>query len=248
MIDSVILIWLWSKVYTLQSNINYRPSGCLRSPGIANTVGILTMHYVQSVICWSFKNNINSNNEKLYISYMMTNQLNLPSVQEYWFVKNNHIFCVKMTKIQRFFSVLHVIKCKLLMIWLTLMKWPWVRVMTHLNVMSIPCQLHVWIFLYFFFKTVWTQHKMPCWWCDCDLGQITLGRTGTSLCHEQIVCKIWISDISFNIIQKIWAKIWCEIPVMTFHIHGQKNLRPLALQASLLSISINDISTGGNCI
>lgn len=104
MIDSVILFWLWSKVYTLQSNINYRPSGCLRSPGIANTVGILTMHDVQSVICWSFKNNIYSNNEKFYISYMMTNQLNLPSVQEYWFVKNNHIFCVKMTKIQRFFS------------------------------------------------------------------------------------------------------------------------------------------------
>lgn len=143
MIDSVILIWLWSKVYTLQSNINYRPSGCLRSPGTANSVGILTMHNIQSVICWSFKNNIYSNNEKFYISYMMTNQLDLPSVQEYWFVKNTIIY-LRWQKFRGSSRVLDVIKCWLMM-WSTLMKWPWVRVMTHLNVMSIPCQLHVWI-------------------------------------------------------------------------------------------------------
>lgn len=65
------------------------------------------MHDVQPVICWSFKNNIYSNNEKFYISYMMTNRLDIPSVQEYWFVKNSNIFLwkeLKMTKFQRFFA------------------------------------------------------------------------------------------------------------------------------------------------
>lgn len=214
MIDSVILIWLWSKVYTLQSNINYRPLGCLRSPGTANTVGILTMHHVQSVICWSFKNNINSITMRNSTTVIYDKSTKSSYSSKSLSYKEQSNFCVKMTKMQRLFSVL--LKCMqvvqnelilpalqasywknvMLMMWLTLVKWPWFGVMTHLNVMSIHCELYVRIF-----KIIWTRHKMPGWWCDCDLGQITLGRTGTSLCHEQILCKVWISDISFNIVQ-----------------------------------------------
>lgn len=44
------------------------------------------------------------------VVYMMTNQPDLPSVQEYWFIRNNHNFCVMMTRFRD--SPQLLIKCK----------------------------------------------------------------------------------------------------------------------------------------
>lgn len=103
MIDSGILIWLWSKVYTSQSNINYRPSGCLRSP----TVGIQTINDIQSVLSWCITNNISSNNEKNHNSCIYDDKSTRSSFSSR---RNNHIFCVMMTRFRD--SPQLLIKCK----------------------------------------------------------------------------------------------------------------------------------------
>lgn len=145
------------------------------------------------------------------VVYMMTNQPDLPSVKEYWFIRNNHIFCVMMTRFRD--SPQLLIKCKsseknylqllkafysnnyaMLMMWLTLGQG---HDTSSCHEQPL-CNLCMNFLCFFFFKTVWTWHKMPCWWCDCDLGQMTLGQGQvTPLCHEQILCKVRISDDSF---------------------------------------------------
>lgn len=110
--------------------------------------------------------------------------------------------------------------------------------------MSNPCAIYIWISYVSFLKPYEPDTKCHVDDVDCDLGQVTLGQGhGTPLCPEQPLCNVWISDVCF--LKHYTVNMSQNADVTTANDLSYpwiKNLRPLALQPRLLSVSINDIT------